>query len=270
MLKVFRALKYRNFRLFFPGLAISQIGIWMQNVAVAWLVYDMTKSPLTMGTILCFNAVPLFIVTPFAGVLVDKFNKQKFLFIIQLAFALQALLMTLVSCSGIIQIWNIIVLGVFLNTIAAVDAPLRQATFIYLVDDDNDLGNAISLNASYFNIARLLGPALVGLIIACIDVKACFLINFLCLMPSVFLVSRMHIKEKKYAALQKATIFEGLKEGLCYVFKNYQINILLRFKFVFSFIVLTHSVLIPMYSKDVLHSDADVLGLLMSMAGIGV
>lgn len=203
MLKVFRALKYRNFRLFFPGLAISQIGIWMQNVAVAWLVYDMTKSPLPMGTILCFNAVPLFIVTPFAGVLVDKFNKQKFLFIIQLAFALQALLMTLVSCSGIIQIWNIIVLGVFLNTIAAVDAPLRQATFIYLVDDDNDLGNAISLNASCFNIARLLGPALAGLIIACIDVKACFLINFLCLMPSVFLVSRMHIKEKNMQHCKK-------------------------------------------------------------------
>ena len=114
-----------------------------------------------------------------------------------------------------------------------------------------------------------MGPALAGLIIANIDVKACFLINFLCLMPSVFLVKMMRINDVKSETIKNATILEGLKEGLQYISKHQQIRLLLQFVAVYSFIVLTYSVLIPMYSKDVLNSDADVLGLLMSMAGVG-
>lgn len=269
MIKAFRALKYRNFRLFFPGLVISQTGIWMQSVAVAWLVYDITKSPFAMGTIMCFNAIPLLLITPFAGVIVDKFDRHKLLFAIQILFALQAFLMTFISYGGLIHIWNIVALSLFLNIIASIDAPLRQSTFICLVDDISDLGNAISLNACCFNLARLVGPALAGLIIANIDVRACFLINFLCLMPSVFLVKMMRITDVKSEKIKNATILEGLKEGLGYIYHNRQIKLLLQFLAVFSFIVLTYTVLIPMYSKDVLNSDADVLGLLMSMTGLG-
>lgn len=152
----FRALKYRNFRLFFPGIAISQIGIWIQNVAIAWLVYDMTKSPLTMGTVMFFNAIPLFILTPFAGVIIDKFHRHKLLITVQILFCLQALLITILTFFNVVQIWNIIALGVFLNCIAAIDVPLRQSTFVCLVDDPKDLGNAISLNSTCFNVARLL------------------------------------------------------------------------------------------------------------------
>lgn len=269
MIKAFRALKYRNFRLFFPGLVISQTGVWMQSVAVAWLVYDLTKSPFAMGSIMCFNAIPLLLVTPFAGVIVDKFDRHKLLFVIQILFALQAFLMTFISYSGIVQIWNIVVLSVFLNIVASIDAPLRQSTFICLVDDIKDLGNAISLNSCCFNLARLIGPALAGIIIARIDVKACFLINFLCLLPSVFLVKMMHINDVKSEDIKNSTIINGLKEGLKYISNHQQIKLLLQFVAVYSFIVLTYSVLIPMYSKDVLNSDADVLGLLMSMTGVG-
>lgn len=269
MIKAFSALKYRNFRLFFPGLVISQTGVWMQSVAVAWLVYDLTKSPFAMGSIMCFNAIPLLLVTPFAGVIVDKFDRHKLLFVIQILFALQAFLMTFISYSGIVQIWNIVVLSVFLNIVASIDAPLRQSTFICLVDDIKDLGNAISLNSCCFNLARLIGPALAGIIIARIDVKACFLINFLCLLPSVFLVKMMHINDVKSEDIKNSTIINGLKEGLKYISNHQQIKLLLQFVAVYSFIVLTYSVLIPMYSKDVLNSDADVLGLLMSMTGVG-
>lgn len=269
MIKAFRALKYRNFKLFFPGLVISQTGIWMQSVAVAWLVYDITKSPFAMGSIMCFNAVPLLFITPFGGVIVDKFDRHKLLFAIQILFALQAFLMTLISYGGFIHIWNIILLSLFLNIIASIDAPLRQSTFICLVDDVHDLGNAISLNSCCFNLARLVGPALAGLIIARIDVRACFLINFLCLMPSVFLVKMMKINDIKSEEIKNATIIEGLKEGVRYIATHQQIKLLLQFVAVFSFVVLTYSVLIPMYSKDVLNSDADVLGLLMSMTGVG-
>lgn len=269
MLQAFRALRYRNFRLFFPGLIVSQTGIWMQNVAVAWLVYDLTKSPLAMGSIMCVNAIPLLFITPFGGVIVDKFNRQNLLFVIQVLFALQALLMTIISYGGFIHIWNIVALSLFLNIIASIDAPLRQSTFVCLVDDINDLSNAISLNSCCFNLARLVGPAFAGLIIAQIDVRACFLINFLCLMPLVFLVKMMRINDVKSEKIKNATILEGLKEGLKYISHHQQIRLLLQFVAVFSFLVLTYSVLLPMYCKDVLNSDADVLGLLMSMTGIG-
>lgn len=269
MLQAFRALKYRNFRLFFPGLIVSQTGIWMQNVAVAWLVYDLTKSPFTMGTIMCINAIPLLFITPFGGVIVDKFNRQNLLFTIQILFALQALLMTIASYGGFIQLWIIVCLSLFLHIIASIDAPLRQSTFVCLVDDMNDLSNAISLNSCSFNLARLVGPALAGLIIANIDVRACFLINFLCLMPLAFLVKMMRINDVKSEKIKNATILEGLKEGLIYISHHQQIKLLLQFVAVFSFLVLTYSVLLPMYCKDVLNSDADVLGLLMSMTGVG-
>lgn len=130
----FRSLKYRNFRLFFPGLVTSQVGIWIQNVAISWVVYEMTKSPFMMGTIMFFNTIPLFLITPFAGVIVDKTDRHNLLMFIQICFALQAFLMAVLALSGYLKIWNIIVLGVFLNTVAAIDAPLRQSTYVLLVD----------------------------------------------------------------------------------------------------------------------------------------
>ena len=139
----FRSLRYRNFRLFFPGLMTSQIGIWIQNVAISWVVYSLTKSPFMMGGILFINILPLFLVTPFAGRVIDKFDRHRLLMIIQILFALQAFLMAFCAMSNHLAIWNIIVLGLFLNIIAAVDAPLRQSTYVLLVDDRADLSNAL-------------------------------------------------------------------------------------------------------------------------------
>ena len=134
--QTFRSLKYRNFRLFFPGLMTSQVGIWVQNVAISWVVYSLTKSPFMMGGILFINTLPLFLVTPFAGMIIDKFDRHKLLMMIQVLFALQAFLMALFAMSNHLMLWNIIVLGLFLNIIAAIDAPLRQSTYILLVDDN--------------------------------------------------------------------------------------------------------------------------------------
>ena len=226
---MFRGFKYRNFRLFFPGLAVSQIGIWIQNIAISWLVYDITKSPFIMGLIMFFNSIPLFIVTPFAGVIADKFDRHKLLLTVQILYAVQAFLMTIFTYTGLIAIWNIILLGMFLNCIAAVDGPLRQSTFICLVDDKKDLGNAISLNSSCFNLARLLGPAIGGVIIAYFGVGVCFLVNFICLVPSIFLVKMMVIQDIKCEKIKNETIFEGLKEGFIYCFKTPQIFTLLMY-----------------------------------------
>ncbi len=266
---MFRALKYRNFRLFFPGLIVSQIGIWVQNVAVNWLVYDITKSPFIMGVVMFFNAVPLFLFTPFAGVLADKFDRRKLLITVQILYAVQAFLMTAVTFLHIINIWNIVLLGMFLNLIAAVDAPLRQSTFVCLVDDKKDLGNAISLNSSCFNVARLVGPAIGGMLIAYAGVGVCFLLNFLCLVPIIILVKMMNIKDVKSEKIKNETIYEGLAEGLRYVFKTPQIFTLLLYLASFCSLIMIYPMLMPIYTAEVLKANADILGFLMGAAGVG-
>ncbi len=265
----FRALRYRNFRLFFPGVAMSQIGIWIQNVAISWLVYDMTKSPLTMGTVMFFNAIPLFILTPFAGVIIDKFNRHRLLILVQILFSIQALLITLVTFFDVIQIWNIILLGVFLNCIAAIDMPLRQSTFVCLVDEPKDLSNAISLNSTCFNVARLLGPAIAGLLIAHAGITVCFLVNFLCILPMIFLVMQLKIKDAKCAHVKEESILEGLKEGFDYAAKTPEISTLLIYLAIFSFIGMTYPMLMPIYTTEILRANADTLGFLMGAAGVG-
>lgn len=265
----FRSLKYRNFRLFFPGLLTSQVGIWIQNVAISWVVYDMTNSPFMMGSIMFLNTIPLFLITPFAGVIADKFDRHKLLMLIQICFAMQAFLMAAFTLSGYLRIWNIIILGLFLNIVAAIDAPLRQSTYVLLVDDRNDLSNALSLNSTCFNMARLLGPAIAGVLLSTVGAGWCFAINFLCILPCVFLVKMMDFEDKKPDLIKNETIFEGLKEGLNYSLHSIQIVLLLLFSAVFSFIALTYPMLMPVYTKEVLFADAKVLGYVMSSAGIG-
>ncbi len=269
ILNTFRSLKYKNFRLFFPGLIISQIGIWIQNIAIGWIIYNLTKSPLIMGIIMCTNAIPLFIITPFAGVIIDKFNRHKMLITIQILFAIQAFLIAFVTLSDFIRVWNIILLGLFINTIAAIDVPLRQSMFVYLVEDKNDLSNAISLNATCFNVARLVGPALAGILIASVGEGICFLINFICIIPAIILVSFMDIKEEKSEHVKNETIIEGLKEGIKYVVFDKRLMTLMCFLLIFAFIGMTYPMLMPVYTKEIFKSNADILGYLMASAGVG-
>ena len=269
ILLMFRAFKYRNFRLFFPGLILSQIGVWLQNIAISWLVYDMTKSAMTMGIVLFFNAIPLFALSPFAGVLVDKFDRKKLLLLVQLFYSLQAFLIAILTLSGHIQIWSIIVLGFFLNVVAAIDAPLRQSSFSLLVDDKQDLANAISLNSSCFNAARFIGPAIGGMLIAKYSVGICFLVNFICTIPNIILVQIMKIDDVKSEEVKESSILKGLKQGFTYAFKYPQIYISQIYIAVFSLLMLSYQLLLPIYTADVLHSKADILGYLIGTTGVG-
>ena len=265
----FRSLKYRNFRLFFPGLITSQVGIWIQNVAISWVVYDLTKSPFMMGLIVFINTIPLFVVTPFAGMIIDKFDRHKLLMRIQILFAIQAFLMAMFAMSGGLKIWNIILLGLFLNIIAAIDTPLRQSTYVLLVDDKKDLGNALFLNAACFNVARLVGPAVAGVLISAFGIGWCFSINFLCILPCVFLVMMMRFEDKKSEKVKNESIIDGIKEGVDYALHSPQITTLLSFLGIFSFIALTYPLLMPIYTREVMHSGAASLGWLMSCTGVG-
>ncbi len=269
MNSTFRALKYKNFRLFFPGLMTAQIGIWTQNVAVSWLIYDITKSPFVMGIIMFISALPLFIITPFAGVFIDKFDKHKMLKIIQNLYAIQALLMSVLTLSGHIEIYSIAILNIFLNILASIDSPLRQSMFVLLVEDKQDLSNAIALNSACFNAARLIGPAVAGLLLICAGAGFCFLINFICFIPVNILVNYMQICEIKNNKIQTESITEGLKEGLNYINNNKRIKILMIYIALFSFLAMTYPMLMPIYTAEILHQNAGILGVLMSSAGIG-
>lgn len=250
-------------------MAVCQIGIWIQNIAISWLVYDITKSPLAMGTVMFFNAVPLFVLTPFMGVIVDKFDRKKLLFGVQILFAVQALLMTLVTMTGHIQLRYIILCGIFLNCIASLDAPLRQSTFVLLVDDKKDLSNAITLNASMFNLARFIGPAIGGMLIAYTNITFCFFVNFLCILPNILLVKMMEINDFKSEEIKNESVFEGLKEGFDYVIHNPQIFLLQIYLAVFCLLMLAYPVLMPIYTIEVLKTNAHVLGFLLGSVGIG-
>ena len=156
-----------------------------------------------------------------------------------------------------------------MNTIAAIDTPLRQSTYIHLVDDKSDLSNAISLNSTCFNVARLVGPAIAGILLSLVGAGGCFAINFICIFPSVILVSMMDFEDVKSEEVKKITIIQGLKEGWEYAFSSEQILTLLSIVALFTSIALTYPMLMPIYTKDVLHSGTQVLGYVMSSAGIG-
>ncbi len=216
-----------------------------------------------------FNAVPLFLLTPFMGVVVDKFNRRKLLLLVQVLFAIQALLITLTTMSGSIKIGHIILCGIFLNCIASLDAPLRQSTFVLLVDDKKDLQNAITLNASMFNIARFIGPAIGGLLIAYTNITFCFFINFLCILPNIFLVKMMKINDCKSEEIRNENIWEGLKVGVEYVFENPQILLLQIYLAVFCLLMLAYPMLMPIYAVEVLKTNAHILGYILGSVGIG-
>ena len=163
---ILRAFKYRNYRLFFGGQGISLVGTWMQNVAMGWLVYSLTGSALLLGVVGFCAQIPVFILSPLAGVLADRINRYKILIVTQNLAMLQAFTLAYLVLSGKIEVWHIIVLSTFLGLVNSFDIPARQSFVIELVEKKEDLGNAIALNSSMFNGARLLGPSMAGILIS--------------------------------------------------------------------------------------------------------
>jgi MFS family permease len=174
---IIRALRHSNFRLFFIGQSISLIGTWMQRVAVAWLVYRLTGSAFMLGLVGFAGRIPLFVLTPVAGVLADRWNRHRILIFTQTLAMVQAFVFSFLVLSHLIRIWQVIGLALVLGVINAFDVPTRQSFVIEMVEDKKDLGNAIALNSSMFNLARLLGPSIAGMVIAVFGEGVCFSVN---------------------------------------------------------------------------------------------
>ena len=263
-----RALRHRNFRLFFTGQSISLIGTWMTRIATSWLVYRLTGSALLLGTVSFAGQIPTFLLAPFAGVLVDRIDRRKLLVWTQVLAAIQSLAMAALTLARIITIHEIIVLSACQGLINAFDMPGRQSFLVQMVEDKQDLSNAIALNSSMVNMARLVGPAIAGIIIAAVGEGYCFAIDGISYIAVVVSLLMMHVKP---AALRRATtsMLEQLREGWSYVANFQPIRTILTLFALLSLMGMPFMVLMPIFASQVFHGGPHTLGYLMGASGIG-
>jgi MFS family permease len=263
-----RALRYRNFRLFFGGQSISLIGTWMTRIATAWLVYRLTHSALLLGTVSFAGQIPTFLFAPFAGVWVDRLNRRQVLVWTQTLSMVQSLALAALTLSGHITIPLILALSVTQGIINAIDMPGRQSFMVQMVGDRADLGNAIAINSSMVNMARLIGPSLAGLIIAASNEGWCFFIDgisYLAVIASL-LMMRLNVAAVRRAA---TSTFHELKEGWSYVSGFLPIRTILLLFAAISLMGMPFVVLMPIFAAQVLHGGPHTLGFLMGAMGVG-
>ncbi|MEG4483780.1 MFS transporter [Microcoleus sp. D2_18a_B4] len=262
------ALRSRNYRLFFAGQGLSLIGSWMTQVATVWLVYNLSDSPWMLGVVGFTSQIPTLILLPFAGVLIDRWNRHRVLIATQILAMVQSLALAFLALTGVVNIWQILVLSFFQGAINAFDAPARQAFVPELVEKKEDLANAIALNASMFNGARLIGPAIAGLLIATVGASYCFLIDGLSYIAVIAGLLAMQIKARKIAATNTKPL-QRLKEGFVYAFGFPPIRAILLLLALVSFAGMSHTVLVPIFATKILQGDAQTLGFLMASSGVG-
>lgn len=265
---IFRALRNRNYFLFFSGQGISQIGTQMQRIAISWLVYRLTNSVLLLGVIGFTNQIPTFLLSPVAGVFADRWNRHRTLVVTQTLAMLQALILAILVMSDKIQIWQIVVLGTMLGVVNAFDTPVRQAFVIDMVERKEDLGNAIALNSSLVNGARFWGPAIAGILISLVGEGMCFLLNAISYVAVIWALIAMRITVKKKEAVAKDVWYE-LREGCTYAFDSKPIRDILLFLGLVSFMGRPYTVLMPVFATDILHGGAHTLGFLLGATGVG-
>lgn len=265
---MFRALRYRNYRLFFLGQGISLIDTWMQQIALSWLVYRLTDSVFLLGAVTFCSQVPSFLLGPFAGVVADRFDRHKILLITQMLSMLQASILAALVLTEAIQIWHVMALSVFLGIINAYDVATRQAFVIQMVDKREDVSNAIALNSSMFNMARLVGPSVAGILIAAVGEGICFLINAISYVAVIGSLLLMRLKPFE-RRVQKRKVWQSLKEGFGYAFGFPPIRALISIVACLSMFGMPFSVLMPVFARDILHGNANTLGYLMGASGVG-
>src|SRR6185437_5836160 len=263
-----RALRHRNFRLFFTGQSISLIGTWMTRIATSWLVYRLTGSALLLGVVGFAGQIPTFLLAPFAGVLVDRLNRRKLLVWTQILAGVQSLAMAALTLAKVITIHEIIALSAFQGLINAFDMPGRQAFLVQMVEEKQDLGNAIALNSSMVNMARLIGPALAGIVIAAVGEGYCFAIDGFSYVAVVVSLLMMQVPASTIKRAS-SSMFEQLKEGWAYVTTFSPIRTILTLFALLSLMGMPFVILMPIFASQVLHGGPHTLGFLMGASGVG-
>lgn len=260
------ALRHRDFRLFWIGQLISQIGTWMQSVAQAWLVLELTHSPLHLGIVSALQFTPVLLLSPVGGVLSDRFAKRKVLLISQTAMQLQAFVLAALVWSGRVEYWHVAVLAALYGLSRAIDIPARQSYITDLVGR-SDLPNAVALNSVVMNGARIVGPAVAGLLIAAFGVALAFLLNGVSFVA--VLVALVAIRTEGRPDIGRLGIREGVLSALNYAAGTPPVAFTLGLMVVVSLLVLNFNVIVPLVARNVLNQDAHGFGLLMSSLGAG-
>jgi MFS family permease len=263
-----RALRHRNFQLFFFGQSISVIGNWMTRLATTWLVYRMTHSALLLGVVSFAGQIVSFALGPFAGVWVERLNRRKLLVATQAAAAVQSLALAALTLAHVITLWEIIALTALQGLINAFDMPGRQSFLVQMVDDRNDLSNAIAINSSMANGARLIGPAIAGLVIAAFGEGWCFLIDGVSYFAVIASLLLMRITRPD-SHRNRASMLEQVREGWDYVRTFRPIRTILLLFSLISLMGYSYSVLMPIFAGQVLHGGATTLGWLTGASGVG-
>ena len=263
----FKALRHRDLRLFFTGQGISLVGTWMQQVAMSWLVYRLTGSALLLGVIGFAGQFPAFLMAPFAGALADRWSRYRMVLVAQILAMTQASILAILVMTGAVEVWHLMVLAVAAGLINGVDVPARQALLVRLVGGTEDLPNAIALNSSMFNAARMVGPALGGVLISVVGEGPVFVLNAVSYVAVLSALTRLHLPREAGAAA--GPVLRHIREGFTYAFGFTPMRDLLVVLACISLMGFPYVVLFPVFARDVLGGDAGTLGLLTSFAGMG-
>jgi MFS family permease len=265
---ILRALRHRNYRLFFGGQSISLIGTWMSRVATSWLIYRLTDSVALLGIVGFAGQVPAFLMAPFAGVLVDRWDHRRLLVVTQVLSMLQSFTLAFLALTHVITVEQIIVLSIFQGFVNAFDMPARQSFIVQMVEDREDLGNAIALNSSMFNGARLVGPSVAGVLIASVGEGMCFLLDGISYLAVIASFVAMRI-DQKHAPANNSTLLRGITEGFSLAFGFTPIRALLLLVALTGLMGMPYVVLMPVFARDILHGDAHTFGFMMTAVGVG-
>lgn len=240
----------------------------MQQMAISWLTYRITNSVFMLGLIGFLGQIPTLLFTPFAGVFADRYNRHRILMITQVLEMVQALILAALIMSGVISIWHIVILTIFLGIVTAFDAPARHAFVVEMVSTKEDLSNAIALNSLSFNAARLIGPAMAGILVAIVGEGMCFFINGVSYIAVILALFGMRITPRMIQKEHKP-IMHGFKEGMRYVLNHPTIKSIMLITALISLVGMSYVVLMPVFAKDVLGGGPGTLGYLMGVSGLG-
>ncbi|MGJ1324059.1 MFS transporter [Sphingobacterium faecium] len=267
-MQIFRSLEYPNFRLHIIGQAISLMGTWMQRVAISWLVYKLTDSVFWLGFVSFISLLPSLVLSPFIGSFVDKHKKYRLVFMTQIGLMIQAGILTLLVYLKMETVLWLSILGFAQGVINAFDVLGRQSLMVHLVDNRKDLPNAIALNSSIFNAARMVGPAIGGILLSTYGEMMCFSSNFLSFIPVLITLWMMNVTENT-ASLSKGSNWQGLVEGFFYLKRSPHIFSLIIVMTFSSLLVIPYTSLLPAVAKEMFHGDAGTFSWFESAAGLG-
>ncbi|MAS96713.1 MAG: MFS transporter [Verrucomicrobiales bacterium] len=266
-LDTFAAFGHRNYRIFFFGQVISLIGTWLQTTAEGWLVYELSGSSVALGFIRFATMLPFALIALWGGIVADRRSKREILIYTQSASMILALVLAALVYFDLIEVWHVAALGFLLGTVNAFDVPARQAFVVELVGRE-DLVNGIALNSSMFNLARVVGPAIAGLLIGVIGIAGCFFINAISYIAVIFGYSRLKLP-KFEPRTDHPPFFEAIREAFRYIADHGPLRAIMILVSTFSLFGVSFAVLMPVFTKDILHGDAQSFGLLMAANGGG-